>query len=142
MSVKDMVSNTNAQRNASLAIASNTTTYGNSLDTANTALQTIALMLIAYASAWTDGSYVVTLQDSPDNSTWTDIPAANYCNNTAGANGSFTISAAVTNGGNLGKLGVFGHARYVRPKVVSTGVTTGATLQVLFAQQTEIQPTV
>ena len=134
MPVRDIVTTLNVIRSGQHAIASNTTTNGNSADTKDF---DNGLMLVAYSNIYTDGTYVVTFMDSPDNSVFTDVPAANYC----GGITSISIAAINTAGVNCGKLGVFGTARYVRPKIVSTGVTTGATLQLVLTQAAEIAPT-
>jgi hypothetical protein len=82
------------------------------------------LMFIMFAGQITDGTYVFKLQDSPDNSTWTDVVAAKYQQGPSVA--SFT---SATPAGTVCKLGYLGNdsgaSRYVRAVVTVTGATTG-----------------
>lgn len=63
----------------------------------------------------TDGTHTPKLQDSPDNSTWTDVAAANLI-------GSFAAIASNT----LQKVGYVGINRYLRGVITISGATTGA----------------
>jgi hypothetical protein len=71
----------------------------------------------------TDGTYTFKLQDSPDNSTWTDVPAV-YQQGPSVA--SFT---SATTAGTTVKLGYLGNTnganRYVRVVVAVASATTG-----------------
>jgi len=69
--------------------------------------------------AWTDGTHTPKLQDSPDNSTWTDVAAGNLL-------GTFSAIAG-TNAQNAVQLvGYIGAQRYIRPVITVSGATTGA----------------
>lgn len=82
-----------------------------------------ALLFVIEAGVITDGTFTFKLQDSPDNSTWTDV-AAPYVQGPAVA--SFTSATAVGATNKLGYLGnAVGSQRYVRLVVLSTGATTG-----------------
>ena len=72
---------------------------------------------------WTDGSHTIKVQDSPDNSTFTDCTAASLV--PASANGAFT---AITSSGTAvaQKLGYVGTQRYIRAVSTVSGATTGA----------------
>ena len=78
-----------------------------------------SLVFAAVAGVITDGTYVFKLQDSPDNSTWTDVPAL-YVQTPA----SVTWTSATTSGTTL-KLGYLGNTgganRYVRLVVTVSG---------------------
>lgn len=64
----------------------------------------------------TDGTHAVKLQDSPDNSTFTDIPAAQL----SGAFAADVVSTTTV------EVGVLSSARYLRAVSVVSGATTGA----------------
>ncbi len=106
------------------AINTNTTTNGVAVDLMALNNGNNGLVFLIEAGVITDGTYVFKLQDSPDNSTWTDVPAA-YVQ----ASGATTWTSAITSGTTL-KIGYLGNVtvanRYVRLVVTSTGVTTGA----------------
>ena len=78
-----------------------------------------ALEVMFEFGAWTDGTHTPKLQDSPDNSTWTDVPAA-------GLIGTLT---AVTSAGPASKIyraAYVNGQRYVRGVITVSGATTGA----------------
>ena len=133
MSNRDLVSGLNGKRAFGGAIATNTTTAG-------TAVSTIGYdktMMFLIASAYTDGTYVLGFDESADGTTgWTAVPASNLIGAPA------SISSAQTLGtSNVAKLGCFGTKSFVRPSIVSTGVTAGATLSALVVQEANIQKT-
>jgi len=81
------------------------------------------LVFTAIAGVVTDGTYTFKLQDSPDNSTWTDVPAT-YVQGPSVA--SFTSGTAVGATTKLGYLGnAAGASRYVRLVVSGATITTG-----------------
>jgi hypothetical protein len=69
--------------------------------------------------AWTDGTHTPKIQDSPDNTTWTDV-AATYLQ------GSFTAISGSGQQNAVQKVGYLGLQRYVRAVVTVSGATTGA----------------
>ena len=78
-----------------------------------------ALEVLFEFGAWTDGTHTPKLQDSPDNSVWTDVAAANLI-------GTLT---AVTSAGTASKIyraAYVGTQRYVRGVITVSGATTGA----------------
>ena len=87
---------------------------------------------------YTDGTYVLTLQDSPDDSVWTDIPAEKLID-PAGA-GSLTISAATVAADLLGRIGAFSTNQFVRAKIVSTSTSTGAVITINAIKSPEQTP--
>jgi hypothetical protein len=76
------------------------------------------------AGTKTDGTHTPKLQDSPDNSTWTDVAAANLI-------GSFAAIATNTNQ----KVGYTGANRYLRGVTTVSGATTGAVYAIYIACQ-------
>ena len=83
-------------------------------------------VFVVIAGAITDGTHAFKLQDSPDGSTWTDVPttATNYY--VQGSGQSFTSATAA---GTVIKLGYMGNTnggyRYVRLATTVTSATTG-----------------
>lgn len=77
--------------------------------------------LIARVGARTDGTYTFKIQDSPDNATWTDLPANQVI---GGVNGTGALGAA----NSIALLGVSGNNRWVRAVETQAGGTTGATV--------------
>lgn len=107
-------------------ISSNATTNGTAVDLTSVNNGSNTLVFMVEAGTITDGTYVFSLQDSPDNSAWTNV-AAPYLQ----APASLTWTSA-TAAGTILKIGYLGNAggasRYVRLVAVSTGVTSGAVL--------------
>lgn len=68
----------------------------------------------------TDGTYTANLQESDDDSTWSDVPDDRI----QGSEGSGISSNSTF------VYGVHTSSRYVRCQVISTSVTTGATIYV------------
>lgn len=105
------------------AIATNTTTNGSAVDLMSVNNGSNTLVFLVEAGTITDGTYVFKIQDSPDNSTWTDVPAP-YVQ----APASLTWTSA-TPSGTILKIGYLGNTgganRYVRLVVTSTGTTSG-----------------
>ncbi|SRR5258708_29667519 len=75
---------------------------------------------VVIPGTWTDGTHTVKLQDSDDNSVWTDVLAVDLNKSSA----FVPITSAPT--AIVQKVGYIGIKRYLRAVVVSTGVTTGA----------------
>lgn len=69
--------------------------------------------------AWTDGTHTPKLQESADNSTFTDVAAADL-------EGSFTAIAGTGQQNAIQVVGYKGSKRYVRVVSTVTGATTGA----------------
>lgn len=67
----------------------------------------------------TDGSHACSMEDSPDNSVWTAVAAADCINGTALA----TLAATEDNA--IETLGYIGKQKWVRGVIVTTGATTG-----------------
>jgi hypothetical protein len=76
-------------------------------------------MFIIHSGTLTDGSVAVTMQDSPDNSTWTAVDAA-YVQGTL-------PTVASTDDDKTFEVGYVGPQRYVRIVATTSGATTGGT---------------
>lgn len=76
------------------------------------------------AQAWTDGTHAMKVQDSPDNSTWTDVAAAQL-DGTAPTITAAGAQLAIT------RVGYLGNQRYVRAVQTCSGTTTGAIIGAL-----------
>jgi len=84
-----------------------------------------AALFVLTVGTYTDGDFTMKLQDSPDNSVWTDVVAGytiNVDNETAVTD---VLAAAGTK-----KLGYYGVQKFVRAVVTSATTTTGATVGV------------
>jgi hypothetical protein len=104
------------------------TTNGNSIDLQGVVANTINFV----PGTWTDGTHTPKLQDSPDNSTWTDVTAANQVG----------TLAAITSSGSavVQQVSYIGPQRYVRPVVTVSGATTGLLMSVEAVVKYKKQP--
>lgn len=103
-------------------IATDTTTNGTGVDCND--LKSITFYFAT--GAYTDGTYTPNIQESDDNSTWTDVEAVNVI-------GSETaLSAANT----VVSIGAHPQKRYARAQIVSTSTTSGAVIGCLAVAQT------
>lgn len=100
------------------AISSDTTTVGNTIDTADYG----SLEFVFVAGTLTDGAYAIALfeGDASDMSDETEVAAADLLGDAP--------SIAATDDDTVARVGYRGNKRYVRPKVTSTGTTSGGTL--------------
>lgn len=116
-------------------IGSNTTTTGAIVDMAD---YDNGIYFAVDVGLFTDGVYTLKLEDGDDSglSDAADIPAAQLVYGSLPA-----PAAAIAEGAALPKEGIFGNKRYVRASIVSTGVTTGATVSVKAIVDPEIAKT-
>lgn len=137
MATRDIRSNLEGQLVFNATVSSDTTTAGTIIDTAD---YDGGIKLDFIASAYTDGTYTPLLQESDDSGMAgaTDIPDAALIGTEAGA----ALSAATADTEVLKSLGFFSNKRYVQVSLVSTAVTTGATLQVVAQKMPEVTPVV
>jgi hypothetical protein len=107
------------------AISTNTTTAGQIIDMAHF---DGGVMWSFVALAYTDGTYTPLIEESDDSgmSGATTVPADRLIGTTAAV--ATALGAATTLGANLARLGIVWSKRYVKISMVSTGVTTGATI--------------
>lgn len=129
--VKDIVSQLISFVQAVIAIATDTTTFSNSFDTANFEE---GIMFLINCSAYTDGSYQILVQESPDDSVWTNVIDEKYITD------PLTIAAAQVATDAVPKVGVFSTKRYLRLAIVSTGTTSGASFIPTTVMKGELQP--
>lgn len=116
-------------------INTNTTTNGAIIDTADFDMGVKYSFLVA---AYTDGSYAVSFQEGNDPALAdaTAVPVDKVIG------GALTLTAVTAAGANWAARGVHSTRRYVRCVVVSTGVTTGATLEGVATLHSEYGPVV
>lgn len=134
MSNRDLANTVNAKSAMRSAISSNTTTLSTAIDT----FGYDKTMFVCQATAYTDGTYTLSLVEcDTSGGSYTAVATANY-NLTAAS----TITALPTLGsGNLIKIGCFGTKQFLKVSVVSTSVTTGATINVMALQEAQNQKT-
>lgn len=133
MAIKDIRSNLMVLLALSAAISTNTTTNGAIIDTKN---HDLGLMFAANVTAFTDGSYVVQAFESDASDMTGEVQITG--NKLIGT--PPTLTAVTASGAAMSTFGVISNLRYVRLKVVSTGVTTGATLRLSCIQAAELCP--
>ncbi|MEU8316698.1 MULTISPECIES: hypothetical protein [Actinomycetes] len=78
-----------------------------------------AAMFVIHTGTMTDGSVAVTMEDSPDNTTWTTV-------DTAFVQGSLP-TIALANDDRVFEVGYTGPQRYVRIVATTSGATSGGT---------------
>jgi hypothetical protein len=71
------------------------------------------------AGAWTDGTHAFTVQESDDNSTYTDVSATNL-------DGTAPTISGTSGQSQQYYLGYKGNKKYIRVKSTVSGTTTGA----------------
>lgn len=114
------------------AISSNTTTTGAIIDTADFDM---GIYFAVDIYAYTDGTFTLKIEDGDDSG----LSDAADVSTTQLVYGSLpALTAAIAEGGILAKEGIHSTKRYVRASIVSTGVTTGASVQVLAIAGAEV----
>jgi len=98
------------------AITSSTTTVGSSIDTKGFE----SLTLFVELGARTDGTFLPLVQDSDDNSTFIDVIDQFLIGTEA--------EAQINTANTIKTIGYVGKKRYVKLSIVSTAVTSGATV--------------
>ena len=111
------------------AIVTNTATKSTAVDTAAIGN---SVSFFSRVSARTDGTYVLSAEESDDNVTFTAVSSDKIVGSSS--------QSANTGTAVLGKIGVFATKRYVKAVVTSTVVTTGATVDVFAVGESEYQP--
>ena len=113
MSTKDLVQLTKLAKSVSPQVLTDGTVNGASVDTQNFESAVVHVV----TGTITDGTHVPSLEDSPDNSTWTAVVAADLT-------GAFTDVVAASDD-EVQEVGYQGIKRYLRAVVVTTGASTG-----------------
>lgn len=110
------------------SITTNGATNGTAVDLAQVDLNFRVAELIVMTGTLTDGTYTVTVQESPDGTTaWTNIPAARL-------QGTLTAITA-TQDNAVVEIGVTpdpGNKRFIRAVITAASVTTGGTVLALW----------
>ena len=120
----------------SQVIGSSTTTTGAIIDTADFDM---GLYFAINCKSYTDGTYTLKIEDGDDSG----LSDAAVLDVTQLVYGSLpAISAALAEGDVMEKEGVHSTKRYVRASLVSTSVTTGATLTIVAVAGVEVCPSV
>lgn len=119
------------------SITTNTTTNGVAIDTAD---YDLGVMFGFCSPVYTDGTYTPVLEqsDNSDMSGASDIPDSQLIGTEANA----VISALTQPGESLKTIGLIGTKRYIRVKIVSTSVTTGARITIFASKKGEVLPVV
>ena len=112
------------------AITSDTTTNTAIIDTAD---QDLGVSFFMNASAYTDGTYKLVLQegDAANLSDAATVPSEKLITVTGLDAVATGVTAVTADGDKMFKVGVFSTKRYVRAQVVSTVTTSGATISVV-----------
>jgi len=132
MPVKDQVTGQEVNLADVATIASNTTTVGEIIDTANFDM---GVYFSLFCTAYTDGTYTLTIEEGDDAA----LADATTVSSDQLIGSLASVSAATTHGtGVLPSTGVHSTKRYVRPSIVSTGVTTGATVGIVCVKGKEV----
>ena len=98
------------------SIATSTTTAGSSIDTKGFE----SLTLFVELGARTDGTFLPLVQDSDDNSTFADVVDTFLIGTEA--------EASLNTANTVKSIGYVGKKRYVKLSIVSSAVTSGATV--------------
>lgn len=131
MAIQDIASDLKPVVESMVSIVADGATNGNAVDTAG---YECGVMFIAQCVNYTDGDYVVTLQESDDNITFTNVPAEKLIG------GMAVISALNAEGDTLQKVGVFSNKRYVRSVITASDVTTGSAVAITAILRGELRP--
>lgn len=97
------------------AITSDTTTNGASMDVRG---YDAAMVIFQSIDAVTDGSYALTIQESDDDITFTDVDSSEQIG---------TLTAFTSSAEGMQQAGYVGNKRYIRAVITSTSTTCGGT---------------
>jgi len=134
MATRDIASDLSPWLALKATISTDTATNGSTFDMSD---YDDGYMFFIKCTSRTDGTYALSLEDSPDNSTWTAVPTTKLINPDGDAP---AILAATAAGEQLKRLGAFSTDRYVRAVVTSTLVTTWAAIEVYLVKKPELKP--
>ncbi len=138
MAIKDIKTMLQQQLVLNASIATDTTTNGESVDTADFEL---GLMWNILAPNYTDGSYAVSFEES-DTGAFAGEETVVPTEKIIGTLADMTVAAATAVPGVTETIGIFSNLRYVRPVITSTGTTSGAVLAMICTQKAETMPVV
>lgn len=133
MATRDGFSSTSVQRGlASTAISSDTTTTGDIIDTAAFDMGNSFFLNI---EIFVDGVYALSFEESDDSG----MAGATVVTADQIIGAAVSLTAATGAGARSGN-GVFSNKRFLRPRVISTGTTTGATVSIEAVLMGEYNP--
>lgn len=113
MAIRDLVQKVSAAPSVSPQVLTDGTVEGATVDMQNFE----SAVVVVVSGTITDGTHTPSMEDSPDDSTWTAVAAGDLI-------GSFTAIAAA-NDDEIQEVGYKGSERYIRAKVVTASATTG-----------------
>lgn len=115
MAIRDIATEAFPAHTLAPAVRTNGTVNGAGVD-----LQTYeGAYALVHFGAYTDGTHTPKLQESDDNSAFTDVAAGDLL-------GAFTAVSAGAGANTLQKVGYKGVKRYLRVVMTTAGATTGA----------------
>jgi len=132
MATQDIRSDLDQFNAFNAVIASDATTAGAIIDTAD---YDLGLMYTVLAANYTDGTYDLLLEEDDDVGfgSATAVPSGSLI-------GALPSLSAISPLDSLGTVGVFGNKRFLRASIVSTATTTGAHVVVLMTRKAESAP--
>ncbi len=115
MAIRDTATEALPAHSLAPAVRTNGTVNGSGVD-----LQGYeASFALVHFGAWTDGTHTPKLQESDDNSSFTDVAAGDQL-------GTFTAVASAPGANTIQKVAYRGAKRYIRVVMTTSGATTGA----------------
>lgn len=116
---QSLYNNARAKATLTVAVRTNGTVNGTGVDLNENKDASRSAMLVIHTGTISDGSHTVTLQESDDNSTFTNVAASDL----QGSNPTITA----TDDDKVYEVGYVGSKRYLRASVTTSGATTGGT---------------
>lgn len=108
-----------AKPSLAIAVRTNGTVNGTTVDLHENRDASRSALVVVHTGTMTDGTVAISLQESDDNSAWSNVAAADL-------QGS-AISIANTDDDKIFELGYVGSKRYLRVVAVTSGATSGGT---------------
>lgn len=135
MSVRDIASNIGMQYLGGLLFTGNQTKEipTNGFDVAH---YDSGFLVTIFAPGAMNGNHVITLQESPNGTDWTDIPE----NKLIKPSGDIDVTAESVALDDLPRIGAFSTERYIRVKATKTNHTADTELTFFAAKKGEVRP--
>ena len=135
MSVKDIKSQLQSNLVLNNTVTANKVTNGDIVDNAN---YDLGVMFVVQCTDYTDGTYKFSVQEGSNS----DLSDATLVPDTKiiGDLDNLNLTSVSADNSVLGSVGVFSNKRYLRLRVTSTAVTTGAHINAIVVQSGEIVP--
>lgn len=120
------------------AITTDTTTTGNIIDVSDAGRANLTFI----SGAYTDGSYVILLEESDSSSFATSnvVVDADMLGEDPDSSDAPELQTTIAAAHKIKKLGYVGIKSHIRAKVVSTATTSGATLGCIVEKEPRIKP--